>query len=130
MPIRDVHFKNGIFFCREVGRIDDDDARLWTTYAEKFAALSDLPIVALVDATQTTRITAAARKIFAEASAIPNLQHGIVAATDFRVAQSARLTAMLARDKHTEVFDSMTEARAYAEQCALTIRESREARCG
>lgn len=130
MPIRDVHFKNGIFFCREVGRIDEDDARLWQTYAEQFAESSDVPIVALVDATHITRITAAARKIFAEASAIPKLQHGIIAAADFRIVQNVRLTGMLALDNHTEIFETLEEARAYAEACALKIREAHQARNG
>lgn len=122
MPITDVAFQDGIFFCREVGQIEREDAAFWAEKVREYAAASPHPIVALVDATEATYITAAAREVFARASAIPGLHAGVVAATDFRVAQNARLTAMLAVERHTLIFSSLEKAREHAEQLAALFR--------
>lgn len=127
MPIQDMSFHDGIFFCREVGQIDRADAELWAEKVREYAAASPHPIVALVDATEATYITAAAREVFARASAIPGLHAGVVAATDFRVAQNSRLTAMLAVKRHTLIFSSLPEARERAEQLAKLFRSGDDA---
>jgi len=122
MPITDIAFQDGIFFCREVGQIDRKDAEFWADKVREYAAASQHPIVALVDATAATYITAAAREVFARASAIPGLHAGVVAATDFRVAQNSRLTAMLAVERHTLIFSSLEKAREHAEKLAQLFR--------
>ncbi len=118
MPITDMEFKDGIFFCREIGQIEREDAELWAEKVREHAEASPHPIVALVDATEATYITAAAREVFARASAIPGLHAGVVAAKDFRVAQNSRLTALLAVKRHTLIFSNLAEARERAEQLA------------
>ena len=115
-------FENGIFFCREMNTVDKDDALRWAEKVREYAEASPHPIVALVDATEATSITAAAREVFARASAIPGLNAAVVAAKDFRVAQNARLTAMLSVKRHTLIFSNLPEARARAEQLAQLFR--------
>lgn len=122
MPITDMTFENGIFFCREIDIVDKDDALRWAEKVREYAEASPHPIVALVDATAATSITAAAREVFARASAIPGLNAAVVAAKDFRVAQNARLTAMLSVKRHTLIFSNLPEARDRAEQLAVLFR--------
>lgn len=121
MPITDMTFQDGIFFCREIGRIEREDAELWAEKVREYATISPHPIVALVDATEATYITAAAREVFARATAIPGLHAGVVAAKDFRVAQNVRLTAMLSVKRHTLLFSNLPDARAKAEELAQTF---------
>lgn len=115
MPIYDMEFRDGIFFAREVGRIDQADAELWAHYANRFAAASISPIVALVDAREVTSITPEARRIFVKASYIPNLKCGAVAARDVVSQQSSRIVGWMAERDHTHVFQTLEEARAFAE---------------
>jgi hypothetical protein len=37
MPITDIHFENGVFYCKAVGEITPDDAIFWVKHAERFA---------------------------------------------------------------------------------------------
>ena len=122
MPIINIHFEEGVFYCKEVGEITPDDATRWANYAERFAEESPYPIVALIDATECTFVTAKARAIFARASAMPNLAHAAVAVTDFKVKQSVHLIAMMALQKHTQVFDTIEAAAQFAYQQAQFYR--------
>jgi hypothetical protein len=114
MPIFDMEFENGIYFVREVGRIDQADAELWTYYARRYAASSKTPIVALIDAYDVTYVTPEARRTFAIASRIPNLRGAAVAVKDFVNMQTSKVIALMAEDGHTHIFRSLEEARRFA----------------
>ena len=124
MPIINIHFEEGVFYCKEVGEITPDDAVRWAHHAERFAEESPYPIVALIDATECTFVTAKARAIFARASSMPNLAHAAVAVSDFKVKQSVQLIAMMALQKHTHVFDTIEAAAQFAYQHAQVYRSN------
>jgi hypothetical protein len=123
MPITQTRFQDGIFFCREEGEISAEDAQYWAEQASFYAHQSSYPIVALIDATEATYVTAAARRIFARASAIPNLHDAAVATHRARVMHNARLTVMLAVDKHTRIFDDIEKATQFAVNRARLLRD-------
>lgn len=115
MPIIETSFKDGIFFAREVGHIDREDAKVWAAQIARCAAESSTPIVSLIDALEVTFITTEARKIFVQASRIPNLKCAAVAAAGGITAQTARVIGHMAERDHTYVFASLEEARRFAE---------------
>lgn len=114
MPITEMYFEDGIFFAREVGRIERDDARYWAEQISYFAAISPTPIVSLVDALEVTFVTTEARQIFVRMSKIPNLKLAAVAAAEGITAQTARVIGKLAQDNHTHVFPTLEEATRFA----------------
>ena len=117
MPIVDMNYENGIFFAREVGCIDQHDAKLWAETMLHHARSSSFPIVLLIDALEASSITAEARRIFAKAAETPNVKIGVVASNNDRVMQHSRITALLGavRKSHeTHFFSSLEEAREFA----------------
>jgi hypothetical protein len=122
MPVIDIHFENGIFFARERGRIEKEDARLWARHAVYYAYYSPLPIIALVDALEVSHISNEARKIFARASRIPKLEAAAVAARDVVTVQTARVISLMAEDNHTHIFSTLAQAHDYAEWRMWQIR--------
>ncbi|MBZ0296327.1 MAG: hypothetical protein K8L99_27450 [Anaerolineae bacterium] len=117
MPIADMHFENGIFFAREVGVVNSDDARLWSEALYNCSRSSHQPIVVLVDALKATTISAEARRIFARASETPNVRIAAVATNNIRVTQQSRIAALLGtiRNSHeTHFFTTLEEAEQFA----------------
>jgi len=124
MPIYDMRFEDGIFFAREVGRIDQADAELWMKQARDYANASPTPIVALVDAREVTYITVEARRIFVIASKIPNLQAGVVATQGAVSTQSANVIGMMAERGHTHIFPTLEEAQDFARRLVQHVARS------
>ena len=124
MPITDMQFEHGIFSCREVGVISEDDAKLWAKHIAHYAARSPHPIIALVDATRAEYLTAGAREVFAKASATPNLHEAAVATASFRVEHNARMTAMMSAKKHTHIFDNIEDALRFSLERATDLRQN------
>jgi hypothetical protein len=123
MPVVDISFSDGIFYSREYGVLDKDDARLWSDAAARYAAESDVPIVALIDAKEVERITPSARQIFARVSMTPNLEISVVAASDPNANRASRITGMVAINPTTFVFQDYEEARKYAIERVAEIRK-------
>lgn len=122
MPIVDYAFQDGIFYAREYGEITRQDAKQWADYARLSAAASPIPLVVLVDATEVTSISLDARKVFAKASSIPNMEISAVAAGTQASSREARMTASIAADPHTYIFADIEEAREFAEEKAAEFR--------
>ncbi len=117
MPIVDMNYENGIFFAREVGCIDQNDAKLWAETMFHHARNSTFPIVLLIDALEATSITAEARRVFAKSAETPNVKVGAVASNNDRVMQHSRITALLGtvRKTHdTHFFNTLEEASEFA----------------
>lgn len=114
MPITDISFTDGLFFARETGTIDVDDAKLWASHAQKYAASSQTPIVALVDAIEVTSVTPQAQQIFAAASRIPNLNCAAVATRNPVSTMTARVISNRAAHEHTHLFATLESAKSFA----------------
>ena len=117
MPIVDMTFENGVFFSREIGPVDERDARLWAEALHHCALSSRTPIVILIDALQATGITSDARRIFARASETSNVRVAAVATNNPRVTQQCRITALMGtvRSSHeTHFFETLEEADQFA----------------
>lgn len=123
MPIVDMTFENGVFFSREIGQVDERDARLWAEALHHCALSSRTPIVVLIDALQATGITSDARRVFARASETPNVRVAAIVTHNPRVTQQCRITALMGtvRSSHeTHFFDTREEADQFVRSHSLS----------
>lgn len=117
MPIDSIVFENGIFYCREFGNLTKEDALLWAEKAFEFARLSaPQPIVALIDALDVQFVSMDARYVFAKASGIDGLALAAVVTKDPITEQSSRIISVMAVRKHTYLFKSIEDARAFLDE--------------
>lgn len=114
MPVVDMHFEDGVFFAREYGKIEKEDAKVWANAVARYAASSPTPIVAVIDALEVDFITTEARQVFVRASHTPNLMLSAVAAKGRVTYQTARIISVMAEEDHTYIFPSVPEAYAFA----------------
>lgn len=117
MPISDITFENGIFFAREIGKIEKAEAEEWADALRRCAASSPVPIVILIDARDMTLIAADASKVFSKAAEVPNVRVAAVAATRALATVMSRTVAMMSRvgqTHETHVFNSYEEAERFA----------------
>jgi hypothetical protein len=112
-----MSFENGIFFAREVGYVDANDAKTWAQDLVKYAKQSAQPIIILVDATEATAISTEARRIFALAAETPNVRIAAVATNRLLVTQQSRMAALMGTVRHTHethIFKTLEEAEQFA----------------
>lgn len=117
MPIDNIVFENGIFYCREFGNLSVEDAKLWADKAFEFAQSAvPQPIVALIDAREVKFVAMDARQIFAKASGIEGLALAVVVTNDPITTQSSRIINVMAVKKTTHLFKTMEEARSFLDR--------------
>ncbi|NWG16154.1 MAG: hypothetical protein HXY41_05920 [Chloroflexi bacterium] len=117
MPIRDIRFENGVFFAREIGKIERADAETWTEALRRCAQSSPTPVVVLVDAREMTIISPDASKVFNKAAEIENVRVAAIATTTPLATVMSRTVAMMSRvgqTHETHVFNSFEEAERFA----------------
>lgn len=128
MPVCDISFENGIYFSREVGHVDASDAKMWTEALMRYARVSDVPIIILIDARQATTITSEARRIFALAAETPNVRIAAIATNNLLVTQQSRMAALMGTVRHTHethFFKTFEEAEQFASSHIAPLAYSR-----
>jgi hypothetical protein len=123
MPIRDMRFENGIFYAKQTGMIDDADAQAWVDAMRTYAASSETPIVALVDAREVEFVSAHASLIFVQGSSTPNVKAAAVVTRTTTTTVKARTIGMMSEPHHTHetyVFTSLPEAERFAKSVVRT----------
>ena len=116
MPIIDMRFENGMFFAREVGDIDVQDAQEWAARLRSAAESYSSPIVALVDAMDVEFVHAEARDVFVRASHTPNVRVIAVAVASVLAVVTARSIILRGEPGKTYTFVTLAEARSFAKR--------------
>jgi hypothetical protein len=122
MPIRDMRFEDGIFYAKQVGLIDETDARTWVDALKAHAAASATPIVALIDARDVEFVSASASLVFVDGSSTPNVKAAAVVTRTTTTTVKARTIGMMSESHHTHdtyVFTSLAEAEKFAKTSVL-----------
>lgn len=117
MAIRDIQFEQGIFFAREIGKIEKADAEEWAEALRRCASASPVPVVILVDAREMTLISSDASKVFNKAAEISNVRVAAIATSKPLATVMSRTVAMMSRvgqSHETHVFNSYEEAERFA----------------
>lgn len=118
MPITDYQFQDHIFFCKESGLVSIEDAEAWATKLKDTIRTSNAPVVAVVDAIETTFVARQAEQIFKECSYFENLRAIIVAANAQAYLQS-EVIGLLGKQGVTRMVRSVEEAFAIAQRMTV-----------
>lgn len=121
MPIHKMNFADGVFYAKQVGYVDNVDAKMWANALNKYAHGSTEPIIALVDAVEVNRLCPSVVKMFEDVLASPNVVGIAIATGDFVTSQKARVASTLSEIKGVRVFPEVSEAREYAQGRANSL---------
>src|SRR5690606_27115527 len=110
MPIHRMNFENGIFAAKQVGYFDNLDGRMWANALHTHAKNDLLPLVAVVDIVEVSRICPTLVKTLTEVSKLPNL-NGIAFILDpSMTSQHARIIEKLSEIPNLRFFQSSEDA--------------------
>ena len=117
MPITDVRFEDGIFFCKEEGNINKDDALHWVELATHYVReRNGEAVVAVIDAFGVKAVSLDARNIFAQSTNRTGVIAAAIATNQFTTTQTARVIGLTSTERHTYVFRTLEEATDFARQ--------------
>ncbi|MFW5691473.1 MAG: hypothetical protein ACOCXZ_03125 [Chloroflexota bacterium] len=114
MPIHNMNFESGVFFARQVGYVDDVDARMWGNALKNYAQNADLPVVAVVDMREVDRLVPTVTRVFSGLLSAPNLAGIAIVAGELMGSRNARVLSKLCELENVRVFSTIDEARAFA----------------
>lgn len=117
MPITNVQFDDGIFFCKEEGNISQEDALHWVELVTNYVKQRDgAPVVAVVDAFAVKTVSLEAREILAQSTKTTGIVAGAIATDKFTTIQTARVIGLISPEPHTYVFRTLKEATEFARE--------------
>ncbi|MDX1991357.1 MAG: hypothetical protein SF029_03150 [bacterium] len=114
MPIHKMNFKDEVFFAKQIDYVDNVDAKMWLNALAKYARGSSTPIMAVVDATEATRLCPTVVKLFDEAIRLPNVRGVVIATGDVMTSQKSRVVSSLSELDNIRVVATREEAERYA----------------
>jgi hypothetical protein len=115
MPIHTMRLKDGVFFARQVGYVDNVDVRMWGSALEKYAAASPLPIMAVIDLGEADRVCPTVIREISSVLAVSHLMGVAIAAGDNMASRNAQVLSTLGALRGVRVFATLQEAREYAD---------------
>jgi hypothetical protein len=120
MPILRAEFHNGVLRAKANGQLDRPDVEYWFRALRRYSNDYRQSIVVMMDATDVTFITTAARMMLAEATWFRAVQSIIFVVKEPTMAQTVRVIGMLGDHKRIHAFQSQEEAEQFAAK-ALSI---------
>jgi len=115
MPIHKMNFDGGIFYAKQVGYIDNVDARMWSSAVGKYAKGADAPIMAVVDMTEVDRLCPTVIKTLQKTLNDGNLIGIVLITSDMMASRNARVMGKMGALDHVRVFSSFDDAHAYVQ---------------
>jgi anti-anti-sigma regulatory factor len=120
MPILRAEFHNGVLRAKAAGQLDKPDVEYWFKALRRYSSDYRQSIVVLIDATEVTFITSAARVMLAEATWFRGVQAILFIVGEPTMAQTIRVIGMLGDHKRIHAFQTMQEAQQFTAK-ALSI---------
>ncbi|MEL6270648.1 MAG: hypothetical protein AAFV33_21820 [Chloroflexota bacterium] len=115
MPVIDFTVCENVLSCREVGRVDSEDARTFAGVVAEAAEGSPYPIVVFIDARETEFISPDAANVFVQSAEVTdNVACYVVTTQDLIIKQTSRILGMRNRRGNTHIFDNYEEAIDFA----------------
>ncbi len=114
MPIHNMNFEGGVFFAKQVGYVDDVDARMWMSALKKYANASHSPIVALVDMREVDRLCPTVLRIFTAIQDMGNVIGIALIASEQMNSRNAQVMSKLSVMGGLRVFSTLDEGRSFA----------------
>lgn len=118
MAVDQIHRENNIVIVRFEAELTRADATVWFNALQRAIDEQDRSVVALIDATSVSFVSAAARLIIAQTLRLPQITAVLFVSWQPAILQSMRMTGMLGERNRMRLFTSMDEAWYFArEQC-------------
>ncbi len=122
MPIHKMHLEDGVFFAKPVGYLDNVDARMWVNALRTHAEKSAMPITAVVDMLEVSRICPTVPQLFATAASHPNIRMIVLATGDSISAQKARVIDQISQIQDVRVASGVDDARKLAAGGRMSVQ--------
>lgn len=120
MPILRAEFHNGVLRAKAEGQLDKPDVEYWFKALRRYSSDYRQSIVVMVDATDVSFITSAARMMLAEATWFRAVQAILFIVKEPTMAQTIRVIGMLGDHKRIHAFQTLQEAEQFAAQALST----------
>ena len=120
MPILRAEFHNGVLRAKANGQLDRPDVEYWFKALRRYSSDYRQSIVVMVDATDVTFITTAARMMLAEATWFRGVQAILFIVKEPTMAQTIRVIGMLGDHKRIHAFQSPQDAEQFAAKALST----------
>ncbi|PJF29846.1 MAG: hypothetical protein CUN52_06305 [Phototrophicales bacterium] len=114
MPIHNMNFEGGVFFAKQVGYVDDVDARMWMNALKKYASANNTPIVALVDMREVDRLCPTVLRVFNSLQGMDNVMGVALIASEQMNSRNAQVMSKLSAISGLRVFSTLDEGRSFA----------------
>ena len=114
MPIHNMNFEGGVFFAKQVGYVDDVDARMWMSALKKYSSASHSPVVALVDMREVDRLCPTVLRIFGALQDMGNVLGVALTASEQMNSRNAQVMSKLSIMGGLRVFSTIDEGRTFA----------------
>ena len=114
MPILRAEFHKGVLRAKAQGQLDKPDVEYWFKALRRYSSDYRNSIVVMVDATEVTFITSAARMMLAEATWFRGVQSILFIVNEPTMAQTIRVIGMLGDHKRIHAFHTQQEAEQFA----------------
>ncbi len=120
MPIHRMNLSNGVFTAKQVGYVDKTDGQMWSNTLRTHAKRDPLPMTAVVDMTEATRICPTFVKWTQDVMKQSNVT-AVAVVIDMNMASlHERVISKLSQVDRVRVFYSLDEAHDYA-RARLTL---------
>lgn len=115
MPIHKMNFEGGVFYAKQVGYVDNVDARMWANALSNYAQKAAGQVTAIVDMTEVERFCPTVVKIFNDLAAnVPNLVSVGLTTSDQMASRNAKIIDKLSGIPNIRFFSSMDAAHDHA----------------
>ena len=113
MPIHKMNFDGGVFFAKQVGYIDNVDARMWASALGKYAKGADTPIMAVVDMTEVDRLCPTVTKTLQKLVQDGNVIGIVLITSEMMASRNARVMGKMGGMDRVRVFNHFDDAHAF-----------------
>lgn len=113
MPIHSMNYESGVFYSKQVGYVDNVDARMWHSALRKHVKTHEAPMMAVVDMQQIDRLCPTVVQVFSAALALPDMLGIVIVSDQAMGSRNERVMSKLSALSGVRVFSSMDSAMAY-----------------
>jgi hypothetical protein len=118
MALISMQYHNGIFYTRGESNLTTQDATMWKTDLKACAAAQGGRVVAMLDLSKASRIASSSYILIADVARSSSVSALVIIARGATMSEAARAIAAMSERGRVHLFETMSEARLFAEVCA------------
>lgn len=118
MALMDIHFRDGIYIARGESNLTVQDVQAIIAELKARATHQGTPVVAILDFSRASRMASSAHILLADMTRSDRVSAVVCVTRSPTLEQSARTIAAMGESSRVHIFESMREARLFAQVCA------------